>query len=235
MTNGIIYIAFSPTYVAEVLHSAKTLKAVCDLPVTLFTDIEVDSPYVDTVVRIKPGHKRAKVDFISESPYERTLYLDSDTEIQRDISDVFQILDKFDVAAVHDHCRKNHRWSGIPEYESIPYAFPEYNGGVMLYRNNQNVHDFFDLWRSHFYKNIALTNGQDQASLRIALWEADLRLHTLPFEFNVRSQFMRNRMAKRAREPGQEGLLAPRILHWHRLNTHRGLARLLSKYRPMKY
>ncbi|MDR6757763.1 hypothetical protein J2Y48_003060 [Mycoplana sp. BE70] len=236
MKNGVIYIAFGKRYVDQAIYSAKTLKAVSSLPVTLFSDVDVQSPYIDSVVKIEPQHKRAKVDYISRSPYERTLYLDCDTEVRRDISDIFGVLDRFDIAAVQDHCRKNYRWSSqIPSYDAIPYAFSEFNGGVLLYGKGPGVDAFFESWRSHFYANIEATNGQDQASLRIALWNSELKIHTLPIEFNVRNQRIRDKLTRRAKEFGHEGLLAPRIFHWHKLQTRKGLFRLISKYRPMKY
>jgi hypothetical protein len=235
MQNGVIYIAFGQRYVDEAIYSAESLKQHSDLPVTLFTDLDVSSPFIDSVVKINPQHKRAKVDFIAESPYERTLYLDSDTKIVRDISDLFDLLDKFDVAASHDHSRKTYRWSKVSAYASIPYPFPEYNGGVLLFRRNDAVEAFLALWRERFHENKHLTNGQDQATLRISLWESDVRLHTLPPEFNVRNEAVRQKILKRAQQPEEQGVLAPRIYHWHGLAKSGFFRRLRDKYKPMVY
>jgi hypothetical protein len=237
MQNGVIYIAFGERYVGEAIFSAESLKQQSDLPITLFTDLGVSSPFIDSVVKINPEHKRAKVDFIGESPYERTLYLDSDTKIVRDISDVFGILDKFDVAAAHDHSRKTSRWSSkVPAYAAIPYAFPEYNGGVLLFRRSEAAQAFLALWRTRFHENKHLTNGQDQATLRISLWESDVKLHTLPPEFNVRNEAVRQKIIKRAQQPEEQGVLAPRIYHWHGLSKKTGIfRRLRDKYKPMAY
>lgn len=235
MSNGVIYISFGKKYSDEAVFSAKTLKSFCDVPVTLFTDLGVESSYINTVVPIKPEHKRAKVDFISRSPYERTLYLDSDTQVVRDISDVFKVLDRFDIAAVHDHSRKSSRWATvIPEYDRIPYAFPEFNSGVLLFRRTGRTDRSFNLWRDYFYRYRDVTNGQDQASLRIALWEGDAAIHSLPFEYNVRNQRIRKKMVERARGLVDEGLLKPRILHWHGLDRTKPWSYLRAKYRPMR-
>lgn len=235
--NGIIYIAFGKRYVDEAIFSAKSVKVFTSLPVCLFTDIETKASCFDQEIIISPEHKRAKVDFLSQSPFERTLYLDSDTEIRSDMTDVFDILDRFDIAAAHDHARKLARWaSKIPAYAAVPYAFPEYNGGVILYRRNEAVSAFFENWRACFYENRENTNGQDQASFRISLWNSDLKIHTLPAEFNVRNERLRLQLFRKAAEPGNERLLQPRIFHWHKLNEEKGfLSRLKSRYRPMKY
>jgi lipopolysaccharide biosynthesis glycosyltransferase len=236
MKKGVVYIAFGDRYVEEVLFSASTLRAVSDLHVTLFTDRKISSPYLDSVVEIEPGHKRPKVDHLPRTPYDLTLYLDSDTKIERDVTDMFAILDRFDLAAVQDHSRKSSRWSTvIPEYDAIPYGFPEYNSGVVLFRNSPKLDGFFKLWQETFHRYRATTHGQDQASFRIALWQSELQIHTLPVEYNVRNLYIRKRMAMRSKSPADEGLLKPRILHWHGLDRKKPLDSFRSKYRAMPY
>ena len=61
-------------------------------------------------VLIKPQHIRSKVDFITSSPFKKTLYLDSDTVVVRDITDIFDSLDRFDVAVTHDYARKRTKY-----------------------------------------------------------------------------------------------------------------------------
>ena len=46
------------------------------------------------------------MDFISQSPFKKTIYLDSDTLVVRNISDMFDVLDRFDVAVTNDYARK---------------------------------------------------------------------------------------------------------------------------------
>ncbi|MEW9838453.1 putative nucleotide-diphospho-sugar transferase [Mesorhizobium marinum] len=236
MKKGVVYIAFGDRYVKEVLFSAATLKAVSDVHVTLFTDSEISSSNIDSIIKIDPVHKRPKVDHLPRTPYDLTLYLDSDTKIERDVADMFSLLDRFDLAAAHDHCRKSSRWSSvIPEYDAIPYCFPEYNSGVMLFRKSAKLDHFFRLWQDNFYRYRETTNGQDQASFRIALWESELQVHTLPFEYNVRNLYFRKKMAARSKMPADEGLLKPRILHWHGLNRNKLFDSFNSKYRAMPY
>jgi hypothetical protein len=237
LEKGVIYIAFGKRYVDEAIFSARSVKAATSLPVCLFTDSDIQEPCFDKVVTISPEHKRAKVDFLASSPFDRTLYLDSDTEVKSDITDVFDILDRFDIAAAHDHCRKSHRWaSKLPAYDAIPYAFPEYNGGVILYKKSPAVAEFLAEWQSCFHANKEKTNGQDQASFRITLWNTGIRLHTLPAEFNIRNEHLRQRIMNMSREPGNETMLKPRIFHWHKLNTKTGLfSKFKSRYKPMKY
>ncbi len=234
--RGVIYIAFGDLYIAEAIHSATSLKQHSQLPATIFTDRETKAGCFDREIIISPQHKRAKIDFLSQSPYERTLYLDSDTEVTHDISDVFDLLDRFDIAAAHDHSRKSSRWSqAVPAYAAIPYAFSEYNGGVVLYRKNDLTDQFFEDWRRIFTLNKDLTHGQDQCSFRIALWQSQLSIGTLPPEFNVRNEQIRKKMKERSRGTADSSLLKHRILHWHGLDKPKLLSAFRSKYKPMKF
>ena len=90
--KGVLYIAFGKVFVKECLFSIQSLKRYNpDIPIALFTDCEVNDSSIDILKIIKPKHLRSKVDFVSQSPFEKTLYLDSDTVIVHDISDMFDI------------------------------------------------------------------------------------------------------------------------------------------------
>ena len=114
MNKGILYIAFGDAFTKEALLSAESLKRYMpDTPVALFTNKEIESPFVDIVKVVKIKHSRSKVDLVAETPFEKTIYLDSDTLIVRDISDMFEILDRFDVGFNHDYARKREKYSKI--------------------------------------------------------------------------------------------------------------------------
>jgi lipopolysaccharide biosynthesis glycosyltransferase len=84
------------------------------------------------------GHIRAKLDLLAQSPFDESLYLDSDTRVVYDLRDVFDVLDRCDVAMCHDFARKRSTMAQlVPEYAAIPYAFPEFNGGVILYSRSE--------------------------------------------------------------------------------------------------
>ena len=236
-TRGVLYIAFGDYCVAEAVHSAASVRAHNPrLATALFGDRDVPDGAFDVVRRIVPEHFRAKVDFLHESPFAQTLYLDSDTRVVGDVTDVFGLLGRFDVALAHDFARKRRRMSAVmPEYAAIPYAFPEMNGGVVLYEPQGPAAAFLRTWRERFHQYREVTNGWDQASLRVALWESGVRVATLPDEFNVRSAAVRRRVGKMSRTT-EPDLLHPRILHWHGLHEPGGVLRRFSaKHRPYDY
>ena len=174
--------------------------------------------------KIIPQHIRSKVDFVDKTPFEKTLYLDSDTVIVRDISDIFDSLERFDVALTHDYARKRTKYSKlVPEYEKIPYAFSEVNGGVFAFSKNERTEKFLTLWKQYFYKYYQQTNGWDQVSLRVSLWESDVSMFHLPFEYNIRSKGNREKQDRFKHEFGEQHM-APRIYHMHYdAEVHKGV------------
>ena len=218
LERGFLYIAFGEAFTKEALMSIKSLKRFNNEPVALFTDRAQDETFeglVDLYAKIEPQHIRAKVDFISQSPFKNTIYLDSDTLIVRNISDMFDVLKRFDVAVTNDYARKRTKYSKIvPEYSEIPYAFSEVNGGIMAYNDSLTTNTFLAMWREYFYKYFKETNGWDQVSLRISLWRSNVRIHHFPFEYNIRSTANREKQDRFKHEFGEQHM-APRIYHLH--------------------
>lgn len=190
-TKGVLYIAYGEKYIKAAIRSALTVhKHNPDLLIHLFTGaeeylkykFEIDPHPFTTVGLIENPHIRSKVDYISKSPFDFSLYLDADTAINADISDLFRVLERFDVALAHA-MHRNSKVGLIPWRIEIPQAFPQFNGGVILFRKSTEVKAFFLEW-SRCYKDYNQT--RDQFTLRELLWLSDLRIATLPPEYNVR-------------------------------------------------
>jgi hypothetical protein len=188
--QGILYVAAGKKYIRAAIRSAKTVQKNCPgLPIHLFADWQnqgiqfEQSPFPFTSIGgIDSPHRRSKVDFLQLSPFDRTLYLDSDTALNTDIRDLFRVLERFDIALCHAHWRINYfttrQWR-IP----IPAAFPQFNSGVILYGKSERTLAFLEDWRENFYQ---ANYPQDQATMRESLWLSNLRIATLPPEYNVR-------------------------------------------------
>ncbi|HVT44393.1 MAG TPA: hypothetical protein VMT00_08380 [Thermoanaerobaculia bacterium] len=70
-----------------------------------------------------------------ETPFSRTLYLDPDVYVARDVSDVFGLLDHYDVGF---------RFFGPPLMEDKSLAYhPKCHGGVILFRRSPQSEQFF--------------------------------------------------------------------------------------------
>lgn len=235
MSKGVLYIAFGDNFLKEMQLSAESVKKHNpDLHITAFTDKKINCKYIDEIKTIKVNHIRPKVDYVHLSPYDQTIFLDTDTIIDRDITEMFDILKKYDFAICHDLARKRKNVSKIiPEYKEIPYTFSEVNPGVMVFKQCQTVQDFFKLWREYFYKYF---NGwpYEQPTFRVALWNSSLNFYILPVEYNIRSRGNREKQRKFNHQFGEEHL-KPRIYHMHADNINQGKYNVASMEEALKY
>ena len=159
------------------------------LPIHFFCDWQYYEYYFEaspfpfsSVEKILDPHRRSKVDYLSKTPFDQTLYLDTDTAFNTDIRDMFRVLERFDIAVCHAHRRNDPTRLGAWRI-NLPQAFPQYNTGVMLYRKTPQVIRFLEDW-SCYFKEAGFE--QDQMTFRELLWLSDLRMATLPPEYNVR-------------------------------------------------
>jgi sulfur relay (sulfurtransferase) DsrF/TusC family protein len=211
--NGVLFVATGAYALAAHEAAASIRKHSPDLGIQLFTDcLDIPDGIYDHIAPITNPHMRSKVDFISQSRFERTLYLDTDIRIVEDISEMFSLLDRFDIAVAHAHLRNHSSTSQLWRCE-IPDSFPQMNGGIILFRNSPQVMQLLGDW-STAYKEAGFK--KDQVTLRELLWLSDLRIATLPPEYNIRyPKYLKVWKQHEAR---------PRILHYARFHTDLGLA-----------
>jgi hypothetical protein len=139
-------------------------------------------PAVDSVSPIENPHVRSKIDYIHKTPFDRTLYLDADTRIVADITSLFDLLDRFDLAIAHAHQRNHFATQQIWNVD-IPDAFPQMNGGVLLYNHQPETIRLLQDWQRAYHGHAF---SKDQVTLRELLWKSDLRIAILPPEYNIR-------------------------------------------------
>nr|WP_243730863.1 putative nucleotide-diphospho-sugar transferase [Rubellimicrobium sp. CFH 75288] len=140
--------------------------------------------------------------------FDRTLFLDADTLVLGPLDDLFDIALRFDLAMAHDVRRASRliREGSVP----TPYAFPQLNSGVVLFRRSPAALAFLARWAARFRETGAT---RDQTVLKDLLWEDEtIRFHVLPPEFNLRRLPLLD-----AWEPLDA---RPTILHSHRLLDH---------------
>ena len=183
-SRGIIYITVGQGYTQQAMASAESVKAHSSgIKVYLFTDQPgIKSPYVDGIAMVENPHSRSKIDYLHQTPFDRTLYLDADTRIVADIDGLFDILDRFDLAVAHAH-QRNHFATQQPWRISIPDAFPQMNGGVLLFKRSALTLKLLKDWQKAYHENAFC---KDQVTLRELIWLSDLRIAILPPEYNIR-------------------------------------------------
>lgn len=164
MSQGVIYLATGkPKYIRECLFSASSLKKHCpDLPITLFTDNpNLKSSLFEQIIVVNDNlHPlKKKVRYLVDSPYERTLFLDTDTQVLKPIYEMFEWLDDYDfcIGNAPDIVREKQH------LKLQSYTHKSYNTGVFLYRKNAYTLAFFKKW-------LELVNCQDETKMKPGLY-----------------------------------------------------------------
>lgn len=202
--KGITYIAFGEEYQTEAVQSAARIAELGDWPLCLITDspiqtaqnvfdhIKTSSEEVDYKSHRYGG--KIKPIFFRESPYDETLYLDTDTYVvdNEAISELFTLLKEYDLAVAHDTHRGvewQYRNEEVP-IENSPPTFPWFNTGVVVYKKNEKVQNLFELWESMYDDQSQILPGiNDQSSFTEAVFNTDVNHTVFPEEYNHRTPF----------------------------------------------
>lgn len=210
MHCGVIHVARGAGYRDLALASARSLREQGDgLENDIFTDMPVPAGADFALVHpIPQTATRDKIACMAASRFERTLFLDCDTLVVQPLGDLFDLLDRFDLAVAHD-VRRLSPLIRAGHAVQTPYAFPQFNTGVVLYRRSPAMAEFLAEWGR---RHAAAGLNRDQPTFRDLLWQSDLRFHVLPPEFNLRRVTLMD-----AWEPLDA---RPTIIHSHRLLQH---------------
>ena len=84
----------------------------------------------------------------------------------------------------------------------------------MVYNNSIEVQELFQSWYHYYCKYMRKTNGWDQPSFRVALWESNVKICHLPPEYNVRPKSVYEKVKKNKHILGALHM-QPRIYHMH--------------------
>lgn len=185
--QGIIYVATGAKYLAETLISLATVRRFMpDIPVTLFTDQTPPDGLFDRVICVEGGGmgRPAKIRSMAASPYQDTLFLDSDTCMCQPCQDIFWPLDHgYDLAVAHEVYRNEYA------FEEFPDSFPALNTGVLAWRASARTAAFFETWERSYLDVFRHKRPADQPAFRHSLFHSDLRHYILPSEFNFRTNY----------------------------------------------
>lgn len=205
-TKGVIYIATGREFIRDACRSASSLKnANPNISVSLFASEAVHDRLFDQIF-VLTNTSFSYIDKVTNmysSPYDYTLFLDVDTHVCDNISDLFKLLESFDIAIAH----ASNRISRGARYliQDVPESFVELNTGVILFKKSRSVENLFVCWREfylsdiEYYSESSLSNNDepnwklrfphDQPAFREALYKSKLRIATLPPEYNCRFNF----------------------------------------------
>lgn len=199
LSAGVTYVATGDACYSEALRSARSVRQHHpDLPIALISERLECDPIFNQHLRIADPQFSMldKVRNLKKTPFDRTLYLDSDTYVTSPIDELFLLLEKYDFVGTHEVARGIWYEGALAE---VPNAFGDINGGMLLFRKTTAVREMLDQWWAAYLETASwlpnfgssrwvLTN--DQPSLRKLLWEAEgLRLYVVPSEYNALRNF----------------------------------------------
>ena len=169
--------------------------------IDLFTDHPVVDPVFDRIRPLERSSHRPKMEALRRSRFDRTIYLDCDILAVADVSDIFEVLNRFDLVGAHENKRNgNVARQTVPG--SPPNAFPQINSGVLGLRKSPATAALLTSWETAVHDG---GHRRDQPILRKLLYESDIRIHILPFEYNLMQVNLMLAMGP--------GMTAPRLLH----------------------
>jgi hypothetical protein len=229
--NGILYSCAGEESVGEALESARSSLRHNELPHLMFASAVPAGTNLEpglSVERFEPSANpyMDKIANMRRSPFERTLYLDTDTYVTAEIGHVLRLLDRYEIAVAHEH-----RYRGLDDPE-VPAAFYEFNTGVVAWRADERTEAFMRCWQETYarwlhdepFARAADARGRaDQPAFRHCVWEHQMRVAVLGPEYNFRLNV------------AGTAVDSVRILHG-RHSKHEALAaRLNRRRRPRSY
>lgn len=180
--RGVIYVATGEAYLQEAAVSlAQLRRSNPALPAAIVTDAAHPPGDWDVVLPL-PDPTRSLFDklHMRRAPWDQVIFLDTDTHVAADLGDLFALLDAgFDLAAHQLFEGHDYRLPDVPD------AFPEFNTGVIAFRNTPAVQTFFTQWREIYLARPA-PYPTDQYSFRLAVFHSGLRHTVLTPEYNFR-------------------------------------------------
>jgi lipopolysaccharide biosynthesis glycosyltransferase len=213
--RGVLYLAFGESNLRQARRSLESLRLTgCTLPVRIVTDrtnsiegAEVVFKAVDPV----PYSSRFWKTWMNHlTPWDETLFLDSDTLISNPIDPVWDFLADADMGmardaywCISDLRRLRHTFYQEKRYTVAlmppPYESEYHNSGVMVWKKNETTDKLFEDWHQDWqrFKQI------DQLALARTIFRmrTTVSLVTLPQTFNCRG-FKYVNLAE-AREAGE--------------------------------
>lgn len=183
---GVIYCATGASYVEEVVSSIQSLrKAEPGSRVTVFTDTS-GARHLENVfggaieLRLIEGPSYCwddKLGAIADSPFERTVFLDTDTYVVRPfLSEMGKALEHFDLLALPG-MGFNLDW----ENEAYTDCLSQMNTGVIVYKRCPATGQMFRLWRE---LRKTKPESHDQPTFREAMILSGVRFAPLRVEYN---------------------------------------------------
>lgn len=153
-TRGFAFATTGKLYTDLARRAARTIRTVMpDALIDLFTDQDLVDGVFDEIHTLPNSWHRPKIYAMRCSRFERTIVLDADIVVLADISNVFEVLDKSDIAGALGTIRTQRM---LPLDPRIPGCLPAINTGVLAVRASQKLREFALAWEREVRSQTAL-------------------------------------------------------------------------------
>lgn len=176
---GILYVATGKKYIHEAIESATSCRKSNPYPIGLITDsheYQLPQGLFDSVIIKDAQYSYRDKLLIRYTPFEKTIFLDTDTLVINELGDLFRLLD-FREFAVHQQ-DEGYEYN-MPELSN---AMPEFNTGVIAFRMTDDVQKLFLNWNASFETVREIVT--DQYHLRRALYESTVKYAIFSSAYN---------------------------------------------------
>lgn len=192
-----MYSAAGERHVAEALLAARSSLRHNAVPHVLFASEPAPAPEGLSVVSFEPSENpyADKISNMRRSPFERTLYLDTDTYVVAEVAHVLKLLDRYELVASFTAGGRG------PTDPEVPGPFYEFNTGVLAWRACERMDAFLRDWQETYVRwcsegdpyptagGGSRAGRADQLAFRRCAWEHDVHLFVLAPEYNFRLGF----------------------------------------------
>ena len=182
--SGVVFVVTGTHYTAAAVQAARSVAQTNPwLKIGIFSDQDVTDPVFSFVGKIQGEDSRRKHEYVGLSPFLNTLYLDSDVRVVDDLSDLFRLLERYEMAGAHVRYRSKAKRLRKNKLD-LPQSFPQINCGALLYKKCEAVDALFKLWNQIYVEG---EFSRDQIPFREALWQSDVKFYVFGPEYNMRN------------------------------------------------
>jgi hypothetical protein len=185
---GFLYVAFGVKHIREALRSAVSLRHWCPTAaIALITDQCIGRSVFDQIITLPTPEKEAqgnyhlKIGGMRLSPFQRTIFLDTDTLVCADLTNLFPLLDQFDMLVTHNAWRVDRAFEDHDKpYSDVPTPFMSCNTGFLGFAASPPVETLLVKWAERMQLQIEkYGETNDQPAFRWALFHSNARFCVL--------------------------------------------------------